>query len=220
MCNQPHTPKSFASLQPDGFDAVVVAGGDFPTHAVPLTLVEQARMLVACDSAGEELIRRGYMPTAIIGDCDSMSQEFMTAHRNIIYKVEEQDYNDLTKATRFCVERGCRRIAYVGATGKREDHTLGNISLLDFYRREMHIAALMATDHGVFLSASGTTELATFAGQQVSIFNLTCSHLEGDGLRWQPYAFAAMWQGTLNEATGESITLRGDGSYMVYGVYE
>ncbi|WP_278856704.1 hypothetical protein [Leyella stercorea] len=116
--------------------------------------------------------------------------------------------------------RGCRRIAYVGATGKREDHTLGNISLLDFYRREMHIAALMATDHGVFLSASGTTELATFAGQQVSIFNLTCSHLEGDGLRWQPYAFAAIWQGTLNEATGESITLRGDGSYMVYGVYE
>ena len=196
MCNQPHTPKSFASLQPDGFDAVVVAGGDFPTHAVPLTLV------------------------AIIGDCDSMSQEFMTAHRDIIYKVEEQDYNDLTKATRFCVERGCRRIAYVGATGKREDHTLGNISLLDFYRREMHIAAFMATDHGVFLSASGTTELATFAGQQVSIFNLTCSHLEGDGLRWQPYAFAAMWQGTLNEATGESITLRGDGSYMVYGVYE
>lgn len=85
MCNQPHTPKSFASLQPDGFDAVVVAGGDFPTHAVPLTLVEQARMLVACDSAGEELIRRGYMPTAIIGDCDSMSQEFLTAHRNIIY---------------------------------------------------------------------------------------------------------------------------------------
>jgi thiamine pyrophosphokinase len=151
MCNQPHTPKSFASLQPDGFDAVVVAGGDFPTHAMPLTLVEQARMLVACDSAGEELIRRGYIPTAIIGDCDSMSQEFLTAHRDIIYKVEEQDYNDLTKATRFCVERGCRRIAYVGATGKREDHTLGNISLLDFYRREMHIAALMATDHGVFL---------------------------------------------------------------------
>ncbi len=149
-----------------------------------------------------------------------MSQEFLTAHRNIIYKVEEQEYNDLTKATRFCVERGCRRIAYVGATGKREDHTLGNISLLDFYRREMHIAALMATDNGVFLSASGTTELATFAGQQVSIFNLTCSHLEGDGLRWQPYAFAAMWQGTLNEATGESITLHGDGSYMVYGVYE
>ena len=37
------------------------------------------------------------MPTAIIGDCDSMSQEFLTAHRDIIYKVDEQDYNDLTK---------------------------------------------------------------------------------------------------------------------------
>ena len=220
MCNQPHTSKSFASLQPDAFDAVIVAGGDFPTHSVPLAVIEHARMLVACDSAGEELVRRGFKPTAIVGDCDSMSAEFRAEHADLINKVEEQDYNDLTKATRFCIGRGCRRIAYVGATGKREDHTLGNISLIDFYRRELHVDAVMLTDYGVFLAASGETTIATFAGQQISIFNLTCTQLDGDGLRWQPYAFSALWQGTLNEALGESVTLRGDGSYIVYAVYK
>lgn len=209
-----------ASLQPDAFDAVIVAGGDFPTHPVPLAVMERARMLVACDSAGEELVRRGYKPTAIVGDCDSMSAEFRAKHADIIYKVEEQDYNDLTKATRFCTERGCRRIAYVGATGKREDHTLGNISLLDFYRRELHVDALMLTDYGVFIPAAGKTAIRTFAGQQISIFNLSCTQIDGDGLRWQPYAFSALWQGTLNEALGESVTLRGDGNYIVYAAYK
>lgn len=209
-----------ASLQPDAFDAVIVAGGDFPTHPVPLAVMERARMLVACDSAGEELVRRGFKPTAVVGDCDSMSAEFRAAHADLINKVEEQDYNDLTKATRFCIGRGCRRIAYVGATGKREDHTLGNISLIDFYRRELHVDAVMLTDYGVFFAASGETTIATFAGQQISIFNLTCTQLDGDGLRWQPYAFSALWQGTLNEALGESVTLRGDGSYIVYAVYK
>ncbi len=36
----------------------------------------------------------------------------------------------------------------------------------------------------------------------------------------QPDAFSALWQGTLNEALGESVTLRGDGSYIVYAVYK
>lgn len=73
-----------ASLQPNAFDAVIVAGGDFPTHHVPLAVMERARMLVACDSAGEELVRRGYKPTAIVGDCDSMSAEFRAEHADII----------------------------------------------------------------------------------------------------------------------------------------
>ena len=76
-----------ASLQPDAFDAVIVAGGDFPTHPVPLAVMERALMLVACDSAGEELVRRDYKPTAIVGDCDSMSAEFRAKHADIIYKV-------------------------------------------------------------------------------------------------------------------------------------
>lgn len=203
-----------------GFDAVVLAGGDYPSHACPLAVIEGATRLVACDSAGEELLRRGIVPMAIVGDCDSMSPEFRNEYSDIIYKEDEQDYNDLTKATRFCIERGCRRIAYVGVTGKREDHTLANIALLDFFRSSLGIEPVMFTDYGVFLSASGTASFKTFVHQQVSIFNLSCSELDGDGLRWQPYAFGSFWQGALNEATGNAVTLRGNGAYIVFLTYE
>lgn len=220
MCNQSPTPKDFASLQSDAFDAVVIANGDFPTHAVPLALIGGARMLVACDAAGEQLLRRGIVPTAIVGDCDSMSDAFRQQYKDIIYRVDEQNYNDLTKATRFCISRGCRHIAYVGCTGKREDHTLGNISLLHFFLCELHIAPVMFTDYGTFVPAFGETSFRTFARQQISIFNLSCTHLEGEGLRWQPYPFKALWQGTLNEATGDAVTLRGDADYIVFLTYE
>ena len=220
MCNQPRTPKDFASLQSDAFDAVIVANGDFPTHAVPLALIGGARMLVACDAAGEQLLRRGIVPTAIVGDCDSMSAAFRQQYKDIIHRVDEQDYNDLTKATRFCISHGCRSIAYVGCTGKREDHTLGNISLLHFFLCELHIVPVMFTDYGWFVPASGSTVFRTFARQQISIFNLSCTHLEGEGLRWQPYPFNALWQGTLNEATGDKVTLRGDADYIVFLTYE
>lgn len=202
------------------FDAVILASGDFPMHNVPLAVIGGARMLVACDSAGEQLLQCGIVPTAIVGDCDSMSAAFRQEYKDIIYRVDEQDYNDLTKATRFCISRGCRRIAYVGCTGKREDHTLGNISLLGFFRSELHIAPVMFTDYGTFVPASGETVFSTFARQQISIFNLSCTHLEGEGLRWQPYPFKALWQGTLNEAVGDKVTLRGDADYIVFLTYE
>ena len=78
------------------------------------------------------------------------------------------------------------------------------------------VMPVMITDNGYFIPAKGVSTFATFRRQQVSIFNLSCSRLTGEGLKWQPYAYTAMWQGTLNEAVGSSITLNGDGCYMVY----
>lgn len=202
------------------FDAVVVASGDFPTHPVPLGILAKARHIVACDSAGEALFVHGFAPEAVIGDCDSMSAAFRSEHSDIVCKVDEQDYNDLTKATRFCIERGWRRIVYVGCTGRREDHTLGNISLMSFYHTQLGVNPVMLTDYGTFVPARGVATFRSFARQQVSIFNISCTRLEGKGLRWQPYAYRQMWQGTLNEALGEEFTLQGDGEYIVYMTHE
>lgn len=203
------------------FDAVVVADGDMPSHPLPLAIMAETPLVVACDAAGEHMQQLlGVTPDAVIGDADSMSAEFASRHAGIIHRVDEQDYNDLTKATRFCIARNCRHIAYVGCTGKRDDHTMGNISLMAYYMRELGIVPVMITDYGTFVTAGHDTTLPTFKGQQISIFNLTCTRLSGTGLRWQPYAFGYMWQGTLNEATADSITLSGDGHYMVYLTHE
>ena len=42
----------------------------------------------------------------------------------------------------------------------------------------------------------------------------------GTRLKWDAYDYRSWWQGTLNEATGNSITLHTDGSYIVYLTYQ
>ena len=142
------------------------------------------------------------------------------AYRHLLHIVDEQEDNDLTKATRHCMALGMKRIAYIGATGKREDHTLGNISLMERYLREFQLQPVMLTDHGLFIPAQGTCTFSTFARQQVSIFNFSCRHIRSEGLKWDAYDYRSWWQGTLNEATGNSITLHTDGSYIVYLTYQ
>ena len=194
------------------FDAVIVANGTFPSHAVPLAVLQEATHVVACDGA----VRNVPQAEVVVGDGDSVPDQY----RSRLIQVDEQEDNDLTKATRYCLAQGWHRIAYLGATGKREDHTIGNISLLMRYYKTMGVDGVMLTNHGVFTPAQGRQTFESFEGQQVSIFNFGSTKIVSKGLRWQSYGYEEWWQGTLNEAVGDSFTLEADGYYLVYRTYD
>ncbi len=197
-------------------DAVVLANGDFPVHAVPLSLLENAAHIVACDGAIAHLEAHKYQADIVaIGDGDSVPDGL----RSSLIQVDEQEDNDLTKATRYCLKQGWRRIAYVGATGQREDHTIGNISLIVRYFLEMGVEPLLVTDYGWFVVAKGDSEFESFPGQQVSIFNVNCQTLTSEGLKWQSYPYHQFWQGTLNEALSTVFRFQADGCYLVYRTF-
>lgn len=193
------------------FDAIILANGGYPVHEVPLNILQHASHVVACDGAVS------HYPQAeiIVGDGDSVPEAF----RNRLIQIDEQDDNDLTKATRYCLSQGWHRIAYLAATGRREDHTLGNIALLMRYYRDMDVEGIMATDYGIFTPAKGCRTFPSVKGQQVSIFNFGCTRIISEGLKWNSYAYRELWQGTLNEALADQFTLRADGYYMVYQTY-
>ena len=272
------------------FDAVILADGDFPRHHIPVSVLHNARYLVCCDAAAKTFlehenqqevtssrpsgnphltplstspIQRQLKINAVIGDGDSLPSELKQSLSNIYHHFEEQDYNDLTKATRFLVSElndentqlaalvssshpsphvssshpsphvssshlspsvpaplHTLRIAYLGATGKREDHTIGNISLLKFFAQAFGIEPVMFTDYGVFSLHFGNATIPTFPCQQVSIFNISCKRLESEGLRWQASPFSEWWMGTLNEALNDTLSIAADGYYLLYRVYE
>ena len=201
------------------FDAVILADGEFPTADIPLQILREAKFPCCCDGAAAKAIAQGFMPDAIVGDGDSLTPEFKTRHAAIIHLESEQEDNDLTKATRFCIAKGFRHIAYLAATGKREDHTIGNIFLLPRYVLQFGITPEIYTDHGWFSVINGTTELPSFPGQQVSIFNITGKKVEGEGFTWPPYTYNELWQGTLNEAKSNRILLKTDGIMIVFRTY-
>lgn len=201
------------------FDAVILGNGDFPVSSIPLGILRSAKYLCCCDGAAVGCIGKGYKPDAIVGDGDSLPDDFKEKYRDMIHIESEQEDNDLTKATRHCMSLGCRKIAYVGATGKREDHTLGNISLMERYMFDYGLSPVMFTDYGYFVPACGTKTFHTFPRQQVSIFNFSCTKITGSGLRWDTYPYRSLWQGTLNEATGDAVTLETDGNFIVFLTY-
>lgn len=218
---------------------IIIANGSFPRSAAVLQLLDAADRVVCCDGALRHYLdwrrRQGCPPrhcVAVVGDGDSLCPELIKTARSMGVScthatVAEQESNDLTKAVRYAVGHarsdgvgdGDIRIDILGATGLREDHTLGNISLLACYMAEFDgIGFRMLSDYGTFLPMRDHCRFASHRGEQVSLFSFTPDTpvsvaglrypIENRCLRW-------MWEGTLNEALGDSFEVWG-GIAVVY----
>jgi thiamine pyrophosphokinase len=200
----------------DRVTTVIVADGTFPVHEIPLSYLKAAGRIICCDGSAEDLIKGGYIPDAIIGDMDSLNQSIANRFQDRIFRYRDQDTNDLTKAVSWCVERGYSDLIILGATGKREDHTIGNISLLADYIKD--VRARMVTDTGVFMAFVESSVISTFPGQQISIFSIDPgTEITSDGLRYplNKMKLFNWWVATLNEASGDSFKLEFTGGPVI-----
>ena len=193
---------------------IILANGHYPTHPIALQMLRSGAAVVCCDGAANQFVAEGGIPTAIIGDGDSLQAEVRERFGHCVHHVAEQETNDLTKAVTYARSQGATEVCILGATGKRECHTLGNISLLMEYHRS-GLRVEMLTDHCRIVPCTGVTTHKTFPQQQVSIINFGASHFKSEGLAYPIYDFTNWWQGTLNEATTDEITIHAEGDYLV-----
>lgn len=202
---------------------VILAAGDFPAHPVPKSLLQQAGCVVCLDSAADLYLQHmGRLPHYVVGDADSASPSLLQQMGHRFIRDDEQETNDLCKAVRFIMRQGIDEVCILGGTGKREDHTLGNI----FHLPGLGLRRVkMVTDYGVFLvperqDREYVVKMKLHRGCQVSVFNLGTKHLRAEGLRWQLRDFTELWEGTLNEAIQENVEVRGEGTFLVYHTHE
>ena len=196
-------------------EAVIVANGEFPSASVMHRWIDRAPLVVCLDGAANRLLQQGYRPHLIIGDGDSIQPGLAQRYGLEFIRVDEQETNDLSKAVRHLRERGCCRLMMLGITGRRDDHTLGNISLLVYYL-QMGVKAVAVTDWGIFVPCRGNALLKTTKGQQVSLFNFRATGFKSNDLVYPPYDTTMLWQGTLNEATSDRLSIQAEGDYLVY----
>ncbi|MCQ2975842.1 MAG: thiamine diphosphokinase [Bacteroidales bacterium] len=196
-------------------DIVILGGGNYPTHSIPLSILNNAKRVQCCDGAANEFINRGKTPWRIIGDGDSISSEIKSQLHDIIRIFPDQETNDQTKNIIYAKNHGFNNIAIVGATGKREDHTIGNISLLLEYQK-LELNVRIFTDCGMFMACKDKIQFNVNIGSQISIFNYDAKDLTANGLKYPIRSFTAAWQGTLNEATENNVTIYAKGIYIVF----
>lgn len=201
------------------YEAVILANGDYPTHPIPLQILHGARTVVCCDGGADRYIELGNTPDIIIGDGDSLSDENRTRFADILHHNPDQETNDQTKAVEFLITQGVEEIAIVGATGRREDHTIGNIALLaEYLKRGVRICSY--TDYGIFIPCNGNNTFECKNNTPISIFNISAHGLSATGLEYPLYDFTAWWQGTLNRTTNEGFTISAEGEYIVFIAYD
>lgn len=205
-------------------NAVVLGAGDFPKHPIPLRLLREAERVVCCDGAAKTYIEKeGRLPWRIVGDGDSLTPELRERYHDIVRSYSEQENNDQTKATLYLKEHGICDIVYLGATGRREDHTIGNVSLLMEYMK-MGLRVKMYTDDGVFVPVkdyfSDRMLPECLAGAKtISIFSFGAKGLKGEGLMYPLCDFTNWWQGTLNRVTDTSFSITGEGDFLLFFPY-
>ena len=195
--------------------AVVLANGEWPSEEIVRQWISRTSYVVCCDGAAAKANEARIAPDAIVGDGDSLSEEMKRKYAGILHLEREQETNDLTKAVRYLKSRGVSRISILGATGKREDHALGNISLLVHYL-QCGVFAVMPTAYGVFIPCRDSMAFAVGKGRQVSVFNFGATHIKFGNLKYRGYDFDMFWQGTLNEAVADTVEIIATGVYLVY----
>ena len=199
---------------------VIIANGDFPEHSTPLKKLKNAKCIVACDGAVNLLEKKGFSPDVIIGDLDSISKKNKEKYKDIIIEAKDQSENDLRKAINYCIENKIEKLSIIGASGKREDHTIGNIfSLLNY--NKLNIKLL--TDTGTFKCISVNQKIKSFKGQKVSLFSTENTiKITTSGLKYNfnNNYITSLFYGTLNESINDILNIKlSHGKILIYQSY-
>ncbi len=173
-----------------------------------------AKHLVAADGGADQALGLGWVPDAVIGDFDSVSEEARTKiGSDRLFPISEQDSTDFDKCLRNV---DAPLILGVGFTGRRLDHTLAAFSTL-CVRADVR-CVLLSEEEVIFLAppqiALDLAEGAAFSLYPLGVVNGTSTGLVWpiDGIEMQPDKRV----GTSNrvDASGR-VTLTVDGARML-----
>lgn len=188
---------------------VILANGRFPETSRGRKILKSAGVVICCDGAADKLIAFGMDPDVIIGDLDSLSPQVREQYASILIHSGDQESNDLTKAVHYCVEQGYPSVTILGATGLREDHTLGNISLMVEYAPRIGVRII--SDHGIFFLVRSGEVVNTVPGEKISLFSIDNRiRVSSSGLKYplRDLQLSNWYTASLNEATGERFSVR------------
>ena len=186
---------------------VIVGNGEFPAHQIPLNHLKNAGTIICADGGADQLISYNLTPNAIIGDMDS------TKLKKNDFKGEwisspKQNKTDLQKTLDWCIANDLNGITVLGAMGNREDHSLGNLHVLDAFSRKLKMK--FVTNQAVIYSFQGKRTFSSLKGQQISIVAIeNVKSISTVGLKYELYnePFPPTCNGISNEAENDEFSI-------------
>lgn len=116
-------------------NAVIVSGGTCPSAELIEKEVKKDSIVICADSGADCLCRYNIIPKYLIGDFDSIDEEvlsFFQGNNSCIIEryPKDKDFTDTELAVQKALSLGADNIIFLGCTGSRLDHVLGNLGLM------------------------------------------------------------------------------------------
>lgn len=152
--------------------AVIISGGNPPSKELFNDVSTDFDILICADKGADFLYKVGIIPDFIVGDCDSVNPEVMEffIKKGCEFKrfPKDKDFTDTELAYKLAVEKKADEIIFLGCTGSRIDHVLGNIGILSRCLRYKIDARIIDDNNVVFF----TDKPIRLEGAEGSYFSL------------------------------------------------
>ena len=147
---------------------IIMSGGQVRDDGFVKELALSGDMLICADSGVMNALRLGLHADICVGDFDSSTPPEDAATEWVTLPTEKDD-TDTMSAARIAVERGADEVMILAGTGTRLDHTIGNLSVLEFLRQRGVKARLIDENNEVFLAGEGTYSIPKAEGEFLSL---------------------------------------------------
>jgi thiamine pyrophosphokinase len=152
---------------------VIIANGEPPTHDQLHIIKTQYDYIIAADGGICWCLENDITPDCLIGDMDSFDALPLTISQSTkLLRIPDQNTTDMQKALAYAASLNPAIIEVYASFGKRIDHSLGNVFILNNYSAQ---PKLIMHDHfGTFsILMPGTEKFTNKKGQTVSLFTLS-----------------------------------------------
>ena len=186
---------------------VIVGNGEFPAHQIPLNHLKNAGTIICADGGADQLISYNLTPNAIIGDMDSTKLR-KDDFKGAWISSPNQNRTDLQKTLDWCIANNLNDVIILGAMGKREDHSLGNLHALAEYSSKIDIT--FVSNFAVIYSFKGKRTFSSLKGQQISIVAIeNVKFISTVGLKYElnNEPFPPACNGISNEAENDEFSI-------------
>ncbi|OYV85471.1 MAG: thiamine diphosphokinase [Ignavibacteriae bacterium 37-53-5] len=111
--------------------ALIIANGEPPKKQHLCELIREAGFIICADGGANTALKFGVTPNAIVGDLDSIHAEALVKFHHVpTFEDRDDETTDLEKCIRWAIQSKYDHLTVVGATGRRLDHTVGNLGVL------------------------------------------------------------------------------------------
>jgi thiamine pyrophosphokinase len=162
----------------------VIANGEPPKKQLLLSLAQEANIVICADGGANTALKAGIVPKAIVGDLDSIHAEALVKfHRVPTFENTDDETTDLEKAIAWAIKSKYDHVTVVGATGKRIDHSIGNLAVLPKFYPDAIVR--FVDDMGEIQYIGHELEFEAEKGAVISLIPLNlCEGIVTEGLKY------------------------------------